>query len=185
MIYLGLYSHCGNISVSLSRLPYSPSTCCTTLYSLRIAKDRAPFYWLLFNRYVRHNRSAHTPTLVAFLHPLSRSLQRALGWVGWGLNRVALGRENVQSDMLYIDNLVRLPRESLLPCSCIMVWVKPLACHLLVPDAVAVGCGSLRHDLSWVCSRAECSDGRPSPRGLVSHSTAYATAFLTLHFTLL
>eukprot|EP00904_Undaria_pinnatifida_P004179 jgi/Undpi1/13762/HiC_scaffold_9.g03413.m1 len=35
-----------------------------------------------------------------------RSLQRALGWVGWGLNRVALGRENVQSDMLYIDNLV-------------------------------------------------------------------------------
>lgn len=35
-----------------------------------------------------------------------RSLHRALAWVGWGLNRVALGRENAQSDMLYVDNLV-------------------------------------------------------------------------------
>ena len=39
---------------------------------------------------------------------LSRSLHRVLAWVGWGLNRIALGRENVQSDMLYVDNLVRL-----------------------------------------------------------------------------
>eukprot|EP00904_Undaria_pinnatifida_P004178 jgi/Undpi1/13761/HiC_scaffold_9.g03412.m1 len=35
-----------------------------------------------------------------------RPLRRVLGWIGWGLNRVALGCDNVQSDMVYVDNLV-------------------------------------------------------------------------------
>lgn len=76
-------------------------------------------------------RCAQTPTFVAISRLLSRALHRALAWVGWGLNRVALGRENVQSDMLYVDNLVRLPLESPLSLSlrsCFGVKLQRLGC---------------------------------------------------------
>lgn len=42
--------------------------------------------------------------------PPFRSLKRALGLVGYGLNRLALGPQNVKRDMVHADNLVRATR---------------------------------------------------------------------------
>lgn len=50
------------------------------------------------------------PLLACLLH---RSLQRALSWVGYGLNRLAVGPRDVLIDMVYAENLVRSSNQSL------------------------------------------------------------------------
>lgn len=56
------------------------------------------------------------------LRSADRSLKRALSWVGWGLNRLAVGPSDLRRDMVYADNLVGTMRDE---CTCALLQSVP------------------------------------------------------------